>query len=158
MVQQTFWTDDRKDIVREYWATKTNSQIAAIVGDGATRCSVSGVALRMGLKKPKPPPAERKPRVRRKLTEAEKKLRKMPKPPSSIIHGEDIPPLLNSVLELTGNNCAYPYGMGKAHKFCGRPREFGSFCAEHAFLCYQPVQHSSRLTESSKHHLRPRYR
>jgi hypothetical protein len=159
VAQEVFWTDDRKELVKLNWLTKSNSQIADLIGCGATRCSVSGVAHRMGLRKKvnTDQPKAKKPRAKRKLTEAEKLLRKMPKPPSSIIHGEDIPPLIGSALELTTENCAYPYG-DKNFVFCGRPRELGSFCREHAMLCYEPSRPSKRLAESSRHYLRPRYR
>jgi hypothetical protein len=132
-----FWNEERKQIVRKLWSSKSNQKIADIIGHGATRNAVSGIGLRMGLKKVPCEHKESKIRSKKYLTKAEKQKRKMPKPPSSIIRGEDVPPLLCSALELTSDNCAYPYGE-RNFKFCGRPRVFKSFCAIHAPLCYTP--------------------
>lgn len=118
----------------ELWKDHSNSQIATIIG-AKSRCAVSGMANRMGLKKPKPPKKETQCRNRGKLTEAEKALRRRPKTMAEIIKGESIPPLLDSILELREDKCAYPYGA-TAFKFCGRPRERGCFCEMHAQLCY----------------------
>lgn len=130
-----FWTEKRIKILKKLWdekPPKSNAQIAEIMG--STRNGVAGIASRLGLTKPKPPPAPKKPRVR-KQTEEQKAARLQPKPPASIIRGDSIPPMLESVHDLTGDKCAYPYGA-KQFKFCGRPRVRGSFCELHADLCY----------------------
>lgn len=141
-----WWTDERKAKLIELWETHSNSIIAEIIGDGCTRNAVSGAAHRFGLRKVEPnrPPKPPKPRKRRKLTEQEKAIRRKPKVMSEIIKGEDMLPLLDSIQGLTSENCAYPYGV-MAFKFCGRPRDRGSFCEAHANLCYQahnPHSHS----------------
>jgi len=134
MVQETWWNEIRKQLLRDLWDKNSCSQIATKLG-AVSRSAVVGCAHRMGLSKPKPPPSARK-RKKRVLTEAEKAIRRMPKPIHEIIKGDDIPPLLDSILELRANTCAYPYGSSN-FKFCGRPRHTGSFCESHALLCYR---------------------
>lgn len=131
-----WWTEERKQQLRDLWDSHSNSQIAEIMG-AKSRCAVSGVANRMGLKKEKPKPAQKKPCIRKKLTEEEKAERRKPKIMSEIIKGNGIIPLLDSILELTPETCAYPYGQGRDITFCGRPRTHGSYCAHHGSLCYQ---------------------
>jgi hypothetical protein len=134
MVQETWWNETRKQLLKDLWDKNSCSQIAAIVG-AKSRSAVVGCAHRMGLSKPKPPPAAKK-RKKRHLTEAEKAIRRMPKPICEIIKGDDIPPLLDSIHGLSSDNCAYPYGA-RDFKFCGRPRFMGSFCHHHAAICYR---------------------
>jgi hypothetical protein len=134
-----WWTEQRKQQLLELFDKYSNSRIALMMG-ATSRNAVAGIAQRMGLKKTKPMPAEKKKRVRNRrkpMTEQEKAIRRMPKPIQEIIHGDDIPPLLDSIAGLRSDNCAYPYGV-RDFKFCGRPREQGSFCGAHALLCYQP--------------------
>lgn len=131
-----WWTEERKQQLRDLWDSHSNSQIATIMG-AVSRCAVSGAANRMGLKKPKPEPRPKQPRKSKKLTEEEKAARRKPKAMSEIIRGYTIEPLLDSILELTSETCAYPYGQGRDIAFCGRPRSHGSYCAVHGSLCYQ---------------------
>jgi hypothetical protein len=130
-----WWTDDRRQQLRDLWSTHSNSQIATIIG-AKSRCAVSGMANRMGLKKPKSAPKPKKPRNSKNLTEEERAVRRRPKTMAEIIKGDSISPLLDSIHGLTPENCAYPYG-DREFKFCGRKRVHGSYCMLHGLLCYQ---------------------
>jgi GcrA cell cycle regulator len=148
MGEPVWWTEDRKKQLMELWDQYSNSQIGAVIG--CSRNAVSGAAHRLGLKKePKKASKSPRPRQRKKLTEEEKAIRRKPKLMADIIKGEDLLPLLDSIVELRSDECAYPYGV-MSFKFCGRPRDRGSFCEAHAQLCYQPPKQRS--------HVRPFFR
>ena len=140
----TFWNPEKDQILTQlYLEKKSNSFIGDVLG--TTRNAVAGRAFRIGLKKEKQCVAGQ-PRIRKKtrLTEAEKAIRKAPKLERQIVKGNQIPPLIDSALELTPKKCAYPYG-DNGFQFCGRPRERGSFCEFHASLCYvEPHRRSTR--------------
>lgn len=136
----SFWTEDRKAEAKKLYIDEDKSSSVVAAHIGTTRNAVIGIINRMGLKKDNPnkkgvkgPP---KPRVyKRARTAAEKVQRRSESPLPQIIRGEDIPPLLASVLGLNEKTCAYPYGI-RDYQFCGRPRAHGSFCEQHGAICY----------------------
>jgi hypothetical protein len=138
--QVSFWNDENKETARRMYLDEDKS--SSIVGAylGVTRNSVIGIINRMGLKKDKKvvvkgPKRERKKYVRAR-TAADRVERRAEGPAPVLIHGEAIPPLLNSVLDLTYWSCNYPYGA-HSFQFCGRPKVRGAFCRQHATICYQ---------------------
>src|SRR5262245_26979334 len=49
--RETFWNDEREDLVRNLWPTFSAGQIAQKLGFGITRSAVMGKASRLGLSK-----------------------------------------------------------------------------------------------------------
>ncbi len=134
----SFWTEENKAVVKDLYIDQNKS--SAIVGAhlGVSRNAVIGIINRMGYRKEKPPPVVRPPkRVHTKArTAADRVQRRAEGPSPQVICGESVhEPLLASVIDLTSDKCAYPYG-NTDFKFCGRKRTRGAFCAIHASLCY----------------------
>lgn len=47
---------------------------------------------------------------------------------------------LVTMMQLTSNNCRYPFGEDEDMLFCGKPRHRGRpYCQEHAEVCYKPM-------------------
>ena len=68
------------------------------------------------------------------------------KPPPPDVKAVDMP--LVTMMQLTSNNCRYPFGEDEDMLFCGKPRHRGSpYCLEHAEVCYKPMP---TLTRSVK--------
>ncbi len=140
--QASFWNDENRETARRMYLDEDKS--SSIVGAhlGVTRNSVIGIINRMGLKKDKKvvvkgPKIEHKKYVRAR-TAADRVERRAEGPVPVLVHGEAIPPLLESVMDLNSHRCAYPYGA-HSFKFCGRPKVRGAFCSAHAELCYNPL-------------------
>ena len=139
----TGWTAERKEQCKLLYIDQKKS--ATLVGTlmGVSRNAVIGVMNRMGFRKENPthkteyPKRTRKPRPRRARTAAERVKRSNEPPLPFLVRGEDIPPLLESVLDLKMKSCTYPYGTTSPYPFCGRKKVRGAFCAQHAELCYR---------------------
>jgi GcrA cell cycle regulator len=68
------------------------------------------------------------------------------KPPPPDVKALDMP--LVTMMQLTSNNCRYPFGEDEDMLFCGKPRHRGRpYCQEHAEVCYKPMP---ALTRSVK--------
>lgn len=123
---------------------KTARECAIILGRGITRNSVvakidrlrqSGIDLRstamVQVKPPKPvsPPRQKPtpPPTREVVIALE---------PITLADGSSVT-VLNARLE----HCRYPYGeaIDADFRYCGRHASKGSFCADHAVICYQPL-------------------
>jgi hypothetical protein len=121
----------------EMWNEKyTSSQIGAELK--ITRSAVMGMVYRLKQRglidplshkpvpKPKPEPKEKKIIIRKKRTAP---VFIKPKPVKHM-------PL--TLMQLRTNSCRYVVNEGHASQFlfCGKPQEKGSYCMEHAQLCY----------------------
>jgi GcrA cell cycle regulator len=63
-------------------------------------------------------------------------LKPAPIPPD--VKVADMP--LVTMMQLTSNNCRYPFGEDEDMMFCGKPRHRGRpYCQEHAEVCYKPM-------------------
>ena len=138
--KNSFWTEERKAEAKSLYIDQDKSSSVVGAHFGVSRNAVIGIINRMGLKKDNPnKKGEKKPPVpkvyKRARTAAERVVRRAQGPAITIIHGEDIPPLLASVKDLNDTKCAYPYG-NHDFQFCGRPRTHGSFCSAHGSICY----------------------
>ncbi len=137
------WTDELREQARSLYIDQNMSAAAVGLQLGVSRNAVIGKINRMGFRKGIPRPLKDK-KAQRKIykrarTAAGRVERRAEGPTPVLIHGEDIPPLLASVMELESSLCAYPYG-NHSFQFCGRPRSYGSFCAAHGLLCYNEPQ------------------
>jgi hypothetical protein len=53
----------------------------------------------------------------------------------------DVVPLLLPLVDLSRDQCRYPYNQDVGFLFCGHVRQAGSsYCPQHHALCYRPVE------------------
>lgn len=56
-----------------------------------------------------------------------------------------------TLMQLNEMSCRYPFGQPKSpmFRFCGKPKLSGSYCAEHAKLCYQSAANRAWMNRKS---------
>jgi hypothetical protein len=136
-------SDEKLKKIADMWAENyTSSQIAKEFN--LTRSAVMGMIYRMkkaGLvdpfshkvvAKPKPEP-KRKPKP-----VVEKKGVSTKRTPPIFIKPKPVGHVPLTLMQLKNNSCRYVVNDGHASQFlfCGKPKEKGSYCMEHANLCY----------------------
>lgn len=146
------WTDERVESLKRLWQDGLSaSQIAKQLG-GVSRNAVISKVHRLGLsnrpsaskparpayKAPRParPPAERP--TQHRVDAAPKPPPPPPPPPVSYVEEG---PGLATVLTLDAHMCKWPIGDPRKATFtyCGRRRNEGPYCIEHARVAYQPI-------------------
>lgn len=145
---ETGWTDSRVDLLKKLWLEGLSaSQIAGILGGGATRNSVIGKARRLKLPmraaptkgvNARPPRyrtnrADRVPSVPARVPRASIAADIEPTPYIDPDDGADCTGLIG-LLQLNEHTCKYPYGdpLTKDFGFCGKPSRDGSpYCDDH---------------------------
>jgi GcrA cell cycle regulator len=136
-------TDDTLKKMVDMWANNyTSSQIAKELC--LTRNTVMGMIYRMKLKglvdplshkvvaKPKPEPKRNpKPVVEKKGVSTKRT-------PPIFIKPKPVGHVPLTLMQLKNSSCRYAVNDGHASQFlfCGKPKEKGSYCMEHANLCY----------------------
>lgn len=163
-MQQTSWTPEHSDVLREYLAKGMSySEIADAINakfnTAYSRCAAIGRAKRMGLVGPDRPaelrslPQKVKPPRLRKPRECHAAESKRLAPPFERVERVrlrcvQIVPRHLSLIDLEAGDCRYPYGgdeEGEAITFCGhRQREGSSYCAGHFHLTRGPGIASER--------------
>ena len=139
------WTENQLDKLRVLAKTgKSFQQIGDILG--FTRNACIGKARREKITKA---PTDLTPRPNVFIKPAARPFRMIiravkPVPPD--VQVADMP--LVTMMQLTSNNCRYPFGEDEDMLFCGKPRHRGRpYCLEHAEVCYKPMP---TLTRSVK--------
>lgn len=152
--------EDKKQKVIELWALQmTTREIGMAVG--MTKNAVCGLMKRMrdsGVDLPKRPGTGHSRGAKRekiakveKVTMLKEKAAKKPKELSPEVLIPVVPPPVPKPPEKTGrfrfidlrpNSCRYVVSGKRAEEFlfCGEPKKRGAYCAEHAKLCYVPLQ------------------
>lgn len=124
--------DEIAERIKELWAEgMTGADIARIIGNGMTRCSILGKVHRMGLQPRKDAPtrvyAPRSPKP-------PKPPKEKPAPPVS----EPVTPLGIGIMALGSETCRYPYG-DQDFTFCGHaPKAGRPYCEAHCSIAYVP--------------------
>jgi GcrA cell cycle regulator len=152
------WTDERVERLKKLWADGlSGAQIAKELG-GTTRNGVIGKVHRLGLadrlapSSPGKPPAKAAPRQPRSIPSprtAAPKLKVIhgavfeeaePRPAREQVAKVEEGPGLATLLTLESRMCKWPIGdpSTDAFTFCGRRKEEGSYCVEHARIAFQP--------------------
>lgn len=139
------WTENQLDKLRALAKTgKSFQQIGDILGYSRNACA--GKAHREKITKA---PTDLTPRPNVFIKPAARPFRMIiravkPIPPD--VQVADMP--LVTMMQLTSNNCRYPFGEDEDIMFCGKPRHRGRpYCLEHAEVCYKPMP---TLTRSVK--------
>jgi hypothetical protein len=149
------WTDELKAKVRDLYATRSNSQIAAILRkeDGlmVTRNSVIGVVHRMGLRIPKvkikssPKPRVAKPErrpttriVRCNGNSTAVRIHRTTTSDLRPVRCVEVVPLHLTFDELKPSSCRYIYGETPSeYTYCGHEQiDECSWCFDHKALCF----------------------
>ena len=139
------WTDRELDKLRELAKTgKSFQQIGDILGYSRNACA--GKAHREKITKA---PTDLTPRPKVFIKPAARPFRLAIRAVKTIppdVKAVDMP--LVTMMQLTSNNCRYPFGEDEDIMFCGKPRHRGRpYCLEHAEVCYKPMP---TLTRSVK--------
>ena len=137
------WSKLKEEKLRSLWKLgKSGSQIAQILGDGATRNSVLGKAFRLQL--------ESRGTTKRSTSKANTESDSTPEIKSqklgrkakfkALLLSKDFPPENPTKLEyLTQDTCRYPLGekLEPAKFFCGRkPVDKHVYCELHLLYCF----------------------
>lgn len=135
------WTPEQRERIAQMWngGEYTSSQIANEFG--TTRNAIIGLAHRMGLSKLSP----RKVRLQPPTPQV-RSMAQPPKPPQPKPAPKPPEPQPEPVVPAATGWCSYPIGDDPFADdyFCGKPRARGSYCKEHAALCYiKPSRFSS---------------
>lgn len=125
-------TDEIKNAVLELWNKQyTGGQIAKELC--LTRNAVMGIVDRLKKKglidpRPKLPPKIEPPKV----------VIKTKKMPPVFIKPKPVNHIPKTLMQLRQNSCRYVVNDGPASQFlfCGKPKEKGAYCMDHAKLCY----------------------
>ena len=138
------WTAEKEEKLKQLWKKgHSGSQIASMLGDGATRNSVLGKAFRLKLEaravsKKSTPKANTE-----KDNSTEIKPQKLGRKAKfkALLLSKDFPPEQPTKLEdLTQDTCRYPLGekLEPAKFFCGRkPVDKFPYCQLHLLYSYQ---------------------
>lgn len=133
------WNQERVDELKKCWAEGYSSGMIA-KAFGCTRNSVIGKIHRLELpsrERPKPQsPLPKTTRIRKSSTMKSPIL-----PPEPFIERKAITPLNGtglSLLALEQQHCRFIVGSSEdgAALYCGHNRAFGSYCVDHARLCF----------------------
>ena len=137
------WSKDKEEKLRSLWKLgKSGSQIAQILGDGATRNSVLGKSFRLRL--------ESRGITKRTTSKTNTESDSTPEIKSqklgrkakfkALLLSKDFPPEQPTKLEfLTQDTCRYPLGekLEPAKFFCGRkPVDKFQYCELHMLFCF----------------------
>ncbi len=141
MNQAFDWTDDRVETLKSLWADSglSASTIAERIG-APTRNTVLGKIFRLGLSRPRPPPAPRPPRVRRRAKFRPPAV-EQPSPKRAPVT-LPAPAILVALMELTNESCRWIVsGDGPPFTFCGAAeadfRHGVAYCRVHARMAYR---------------------
>lgn len=146
MAKATTWTDERINLLKQFWGQKSAAEIAKILGNGLSRNAVIGKAHRLNLSAGKKPANTSISTIRERARSASNKERaRLPRVLRSSKPAVQLPPepvsLNLSLLQLTEKICRYPHGDPKEHEtfsFCGTPSLPGlPYCSYHAAVAYQ---------------------
>ena len=146
------WDDESTiELLKETWVEGLScAQIAKLI-PGATRSAIIGKVHRLGLEgrsRPSRPMTQRVPREQRPTKPAPKRAPSpkldtaaLPAPPSPPVRYVEEGPGLATVLTLDAHMCKWPIGDPRKATFtyCGRRRDEGPYCIEHARVAYQPI-------------------
>ena len=144
------WSDERIETLKKLWTDGLSaSQIAKQLG-GVTRNAVIGKVHRLGLSGRAAPSmpalttfkAPRRDRpVRPKIARPKPTPRAAPAPAAPVRYCDEAPGTA-TVLTLDAHMCKWPIGDPGNDNFtlCGRRRNGGPYCVEHARVGYQPQQ------------------
>ena len=157
----SFWTDENVEWLKRLWAEgKTCSEIAAVMGGGATRNSVIGKIHRLGLNgreyvKVKRSPEEIALRLQQKNQRGNERRRQYrsyaPARPEMPVCEEVVSRNL-TLLDLGPDDCKWPYG-DNPFTFCGNLIFHGPYCASHYFASIGPGTHGERTAEKAALHV-----
>jgi GcrA cell cycle regulator len=138
-----FWTPQRVERLTRLWSEGASaSEIARVLGEGATRNAVIGKIHRLGLAgRPEPSRPGRRASVVEPPPQPRRR-RRLPRPlPPSVAPNEPPPEQgCATILSVGRHACRWPIGDPLAEGFtlCGRPAVRGAYCAPHAAIAYQP--------------------
>ena len=150
------WTAEREEKLKKLWKEgHSGSQIARILGDGATRNSVLGKAFRLKLEtravsKKSTPKADTKknnsPEIKTQKLGRKAKFRAL------LLDKNFEPENPKKLEELTNETCRWPIGHPYEEKFyfCGRkPIEKFPYCKLHVLYAFQPknAKEEDQITE-----------
>ena len=150
------WTPEREEKLKQLWKKgHSGSQIARLLGDGATRNSVLGKAFRLKLQsravtKKKTPSTNREkdnsPEIKAQ------KLGRKAKFKALLLDKNFEQENPKKLEELTKETCRWPIGHPYEEKFyfCGRkPMEKFSYCKLHVLYAFQPknAKEEDQITE-----------
>lgn len=141
MTKASTWTEDRINLLKQFWGQKSAAEIAKILGCGLSRNAVIGKAHRLNLSAGKKPANTSISTMRDRSRNTEARLPRAPRvsKPAMQLPPEPVGPGI-SLLELTEKTCRYPHGDPKAadFTFCGAPSLPGlPYCPYHSALAYQ---------------------
>lgn len=142
------WTDERVEALKKLWADGMScTQIGRQLG-GVSRNAVIGKVHRMGLPGRETPTAPTRakafriapPRPALKVVGRTVVEEAEPRAPREIIRVLDEAPGSATLLTLESRMCKWPIGdpASDTFTFCGRRKDDGSYCAEHARIAFQP--------------------
>ena len=150
------WTTEREEKLKQLWKEgHSGSQIARILGDGATRNSVLGKAFRLKLdartasKKSTPRATTKKdnsPEIKNQKIGRKAKFRAL------LLDKNFEPENPKKIEDLTNETCRWPIGHPYEEKFyfCGRkPMEKFPYCKLHVLFAFQPknAKEEDQVTE-----------
>ena len=132
------WTPARDEITEKLWYNgKSASEIAAVLGGGATRCSVLSRIHRKKFAradKCRVSPRSRESRARKPVVQSE--------PSAPTTYSKETDPLAESpvtILDLKSCHCRWPIGHPRdpGMLYCGNPKDVTeSYCEAHAKRAY----------------------
>ena len=139
------WTEEREQKLRKLWEKGyTASQIAEMLGEGATRNAVIGKAHRLKLAARVASKQSKSPKKQDTASDLNKQERHISKKNRfrSLLLDKSFPPENPRQLEeLDDKNCRWPsqhHPNEKGFYFCGRPSVEGfSYCKLHVLLAFQ---------------------
>lgn len=162
-----YWTYPRVDTLKRLWGDGLSaSQIANILGDGATRCAVLGKVHRLGLSK-RGPSSQGSPYNRPQKYRGRVGSKRNAAHETAGIYGlnalsaseivalpnfECDPPIERCLkfLDLEAHHCRWP--VGEDGHFCGQQKAEGkSYCVGHCSVAYRGALRIN-VTEPIKHH------
>ncbi len=144
-------TEEEKQKVIDLWEQGlTGKEIGELFG--VSRCVILGFINRLRnngheFKRP----FERNRAIRENVVKAKKikaikvtkapKPKKPPKPVVEIVAEKD---MSTDLMGLTPSSCRYPISADDVLPviFCGKTKEYGSYCKEHGAICYYPSKRS----------------
>lgn len=141
MTKASTWTDERINLLKQFWGQKSAAEIAKILGCGLSRNAVIGKAHRLNLSAGKKPANSSVSTIRERARGAATRPPRAPRAnkPAIQLPPEPTGPGI-SLLELTEKTCRYPHGDPKStdFKFCGAASLPGlPYCPYHSAVAYQ---------------------
>lgn len=153
------WSQERTESLEKLWLDGLSaSQVAKQLG-GVSRSAVLGKVHRLGLSERRPKSEKPKREVKaRPSARREQRPMRAPSPPRQVTapvqrsrYVEEGPGMA-TVHTLGAHMCKWPIGdpMSDGFTFCGRGRDDGPYCLEHARIAFQP-----RIQKPRKERVRP---